>query len=183
MFHERLKELRVKCGKKQKDLAEFLSISAQSVSKWEKGEALPSITYLPKIAQFYQCDVNAFFAETIKPSAGKKTQPMTQDEYEAFFEMAKCVLVDNQSDKELVEFLENHPAVKEEMIEIIKLFEKTNSVSISMIQRYRSCGYNKAGRILDVFETMGTITPFDGCVSRKIIQEPMQRLKSYLGIN
>ena len=120
MFHERLKELRVKCGKKQKDLAEFLNISAQSVSKWEKGEALPSITYLPKIAQFYQCDVNAFFAETIKPSAGKKTQPMTQDEYEVFFEVAKCVLVDNQSDKELVEFLENHPAVKEEMIEIIQ---------------------------------------------------------------
>lgn len=177
MFHERLKELREKSGKTQKDLAVFLNISPQSISKWEKGQALPSITYLPKIAQFYHCDVNAFFVEEIK------TKTMSKDEYEAFFEIAKGVLVDNQADKELVKFLENNPAVKEEMIEIIRVFEKTKSVSISMIQRYRKFGYNKAGRMLEGFEKMGTITPFDGSGARQEIKIPMQRLKAYLGLN
>ena len=61
MFHEKLKESRTKSGKTQKDLAEYLSISPQSVSKWEKGEALPSMEYLPKIAKFFGCTPNDFF--------------------------------------------------------------------------------------------------------------------------
>ena len=64
MFHEKLKEIRMKSGKTQKDLAEYLSISPQSVSKWEKGESLPSMEYLPKIAKFLGCTPNAFFGIT-----------------------------------------------------------------------------------------------------------------------
>ena len=63
MFHEKLKAIRIKSEKTQKDLADYLNISPQSVSKWEKGEALPSLEYLPKIAKFYNCDINSFFEE------------------------------------------------------------------------------------------------------------------------
>lgn len=63
MFNIRLKSIRIFSGKTQKELADYLQISAQSVSKWEKGEALPSLEYLPLIAQFLGCSVNAFFAE------------------------------------------------------------------------------------------------------------------------
>lgn len=63
MFHERLKELRTRKRKTQKDLADYLSISPQSVSKWENGEALPSLEYLPKIAEYFQCDIGEFFAQ------------------------------------------------------------------------------------------------------------------------
>ena len=63
MFHDKLKEIRTKLNKTQKDLAEYLSISPQSVSKWEKGEALPSMEYLPKIAKFFGCTPNDFFEE------------------------------------------------------------------------------------------------------------------------
>lgn len=63
MFHERLKELRSKSGKTQKDLAEYLNISPQSISKWEKGESSPSLEYLPKIAKFLNCDINSLFEE------------------------------------------------------------------------------------------------------------------------
>ncbi len=63
VFSEQLKIIRRASGKTQRELAEFLNISAQSVSKWEKGESLPSIEYLPKIAQFFDCSINAFFTE------------------------------------------------------------------------------------------------------------------------
>ena len=63
MFHDKLKEIRTKLKKTQKELAEYLSISPQSVSKWEKGEALPSMEYLPKIAKFFGCTPNDFFEE------------------------------------------------------------------------------------------------------------------------
>ena len=39
-----------------------MNISPQSVSKWENGDALPSILFLPKLAECFGCDINDFFA-------------------------------------------------------------------------------------------------------------------------
>lgn len=61
MFNKNLKNIRLQQGLSQKQVADFLLVSPQSVSKWEKGEALPSIEYLPKLAECLNCDINAFF--------------------------------------------------------------------------------------------------------------------------
>lgn len=63
MFNRNLKALRLKSGLSQKQVADFLSVTPQSVSKWEKGEALPSLDYLPKLAECLDCDINAFFTQ------------------------------------------------------------------------------------------------------------------------
>ena len=62
-FNEHLKRIRAVSKTTQQDLADYLSISVQSVSKWEKGTSYPSIEFLPKIAEFYSCSVNAFFSD------------------------------------------------------------------------------------------------------------------------
>ncbi len=56
---ENLKRLRADSRKRQEDLARHIGISAQSVSKWERGEGLPDITLLPEIAEFYGVTVDA----------------------------------------------------------------------------------------------------------------------------
>lgn len=61
MFNRNLKNIRLQQGLSQKQVADYLLVSPQSVSKWEKGEALPSIEYLPKLAECLNCDINAFF--------------------------------------------------------------------------------------------------------------------------
>ena len=61
MFNKNLKDIRLQQGLTQKQVADYLMVSAQSISKWEKGEALPSIEYLPKLAECLNCDINAFF--------------------------------------------------------------------------------------------------------------------------
>lgn len=61
MFNINLKRIRLEQELSQKQIADFLTVSPQSVSKWEKGEALPSIDFLPKLAECLNCDVNAFF--------------------------------------------------------------------------------------------------------------------------
>ena len=53
-----LQELRRKKGNTQEDLAGFLSISSQAVSKWERAESLPDIYLLPKIAAYYNVSVD-----------------------------------------------------------------------------------------------------------------------------
>lgn len=71
MFNINLKRIRYASGKTQKELADYLQISAQSISKWETSEATPSLEYLPKIAKFFGCSVNSFFT-TYDPDMCKK---------------------------------------------------------------------------------------------------------------
>ncbi len=50
---ENIKRLRRKRDITQETLAQFLGVSFQSVSKWERGESYPDMTMLPEIAGFF----------------------------------------------------------------------------------------------------------------------------------
>ncbi len=60
MLHlsENLKIYRMKKNLTQEDVAEFLGITAQSVSKWERGESYPDITFLPALANIFETSVD-----------------------------------------------------------------------------------------------------------------------------
>lgn len=50
---EQIKNLRKERNITQETLANFLNVSYQSVSKWERGESYPDITLIPSIAAFF----------------------------------------------------------------------------------------------------------------------------------
>ncbi|MCL2498190.1 MAG: helix-turn-helix domain-containing protein, partial [Symbiobacteriaceae bacterium] len=56
---ENLKNLRKGKDLTQEEVAEMLSVSPQSVSKWERGDTLPDITLLPALANLYKVTVDA----------------------------------------------------------------------------------------------------------------------------
>ena len=55
---QKLKSMRHKNNSTQDDLALFLGISSQAVSKWERNEGYPDITLLPKIASYFHVSVD-----------------------------------------------------------------------------------------------------------------------------
>lgn len=55
---ENIKRLRHEKGITQETLADFLSVSFQSVSRWERGESYPDITLLPAIASFFGASID-----------------------------------------------------------------------------------------------------------------------------
>ena len=54
---ENIKRLRREKNLTQETLAEFLGVTFQSVSNWERGESYPDITMLPEIASFFKVSI------------------------------------------------------------------------------------------------------------------------------
>ena len=48
---ERIRQRREQAGLRQRDIADALQLSAQAVSKWERGENAPDIGLLPQLAR------------------------------------------------------------------------------------------------------------------------------------
>ncbi len=57
-FGENLKKLRKEKEMTQETLADFLGVSFQAVSKWERGETYPDITTLPIISRFFNVSID-----------------------------------------------------------------------------------------------------------------------------
>ena len=56
---ENIRHLRLEKKLSQETLADFLGVSFQSVSRWERGESYPDITMLPSIASFFNVTVDS----------------------------------------------------------------------------------------------------------------------------
>lgn len=55
---DNLKKYRILKNLTQEDVADFLGITSQSVSKWERGECYPDITFLPALANIFETSVD-----------------------------------------------------------------------------------------------------------------------------
>lgn len=72
MIGKTIATLRKERGIKQEELASFVHVSAQAVSKWENG-GVPDIELLPKIAEFFGVSVDFLFGRSITDYTDLKT--------------------------------------------------------------------------------------------------------------
>ena len=161
MFGYNLKQLRKKCGFTQKEIADMLHISAQSVSKWESDEATPSIEYLPELAKILNCSIDDFF----KP----ETTVEIKFDFQIFEDFDKTyALYKNQSDntnfdsetfedasildsvdKELLDALNLHNNWRLELSSLLNPLIKQRFVNSDSVRNIYSCDSATAKSIID----------------------------------
>ena len=62
-FAQNLKRYRTIKNLTQEDVADYLGITPQSVSKWERSECYPDITLLPALANIFETSIDLIRAK------------------------------------------------------------------------------------------------------------------------
>ena len=154
MFHHNLKALRLKSGLSQKQIADFLRVSAQSVSKWEKGEALPSIDYLPGLAECLNCDINAFFQTEEKAL-------MDYTVAAALFEVQTGILNDTKQFDDLAALMAKNIDVVESAIAVCNNLAAYKTVNVRCIRGMLNCTDAEAKAFLGYLERCQIVEKLD----------------------
>ena len=155
---ENLKKYRMMKGLTQEDVAEFLGITAQSVSKWERGESCPDITFLPALANIFETSVDLLLgmdtirAEETRRRVHEKAMAYQQKEdYAAAAKTYREALVTYPNDPGMMLGLAGALALQGSTAEAIELMEKglplsTNEKHKATIRAALCFLYLKAGK-------------------------------------
>ena len=79
-LNEQLKRYRKEKGNTQEELAAYIGISTQAVSKWERGEGYPDITLLPAIAAYYGVSIDDLLGVGKEEQEKKKNVYLAKDD-------------------------------------------------------------------------------------------------------
>ena len=71
---DKLKQLRNDRKLTQEAVADYLGISAQTVSKWERGLLSPDISLLPKLSYLYRCSIDSMLGVDAAYSAERRQE-------------------------------------------------------------------------------------------------------------
>ena len=105
MIGEKIKELRIKQGMTQKDLADRLFVSSQAVSRWENEEVEPSIGTIKQMSSIFRVSVDYLLGNEVEQP---KPEPEVVTEY-VYKEAPKPVLsLCNHCNKPIFEQCEIH---------------------------------------------------------------------------
>ena len=146
MFNEKLKYIRVKLGMPRDLFAEHLGVSTYMLTKWEKGEALPSIEYLPQMAKFLKCEINDFFT------------PIRENGYDIkvlreFFEfMIDHIIERSNTPEDFWPFLKRNPDIIELIEELGGKLREREVLDIEAIQDILCCSKGDAVLFAYYFE-------------------------------
>ena len=153
-----LKKYRIMKELTQEDVAEYLGITAQSVSKWERGESCPDITFLPALANIFETSVDLLLGmdtiraeETRQGIHGKAVAYQQEGDYEAAAKTYREALLTYPNDPGMMLGLAGALALQGETAEAIELMEKglplsTNEKQKATIRAALCFLYLKAGK-------------------------------------
>lgn len=174
MFNINLKRIRLEQELSQKQIADFLTVSPQSVSKWEKGEALPSIDFLPKLAECLNCDVNAFFSPVKR---NKYDLNLLKDFLSIMYDLLYLNTIKNA---DLRSFLNTHPDISDTFDSFYKDFTQNKTINVKTIQAFLDCPKGDAEIFLELFIKHEFVEELDASGTYFVLKSNVNGLKILL---
>ncbi len=155
MFHKNLKTLRLKKGLSQKQVADYLNISPQSISKWEKGDALPSIEFLPSLAECLTCEINDFFAK-------EDAVAIDYSLVGAFFSLeADAIYSETKTTEDIAAFVKDNPEAFDIATELCNEIKSYKTIKYKTIQGILNCSEENAKAFLALLERHEMVEKLD----------------------
>lgn len=139
---ENLKKYRILKNLTQEDVAEYLGITPQSVSKWERGESYPDITLLPALANIFETSIDLLVgmdtirAETTRYNIHKKAVDyQRKGDYDSAEKTYRDALLIYPNKPGMILGLASTLALKGNTDEAIELMERGLPISINEKQK------------------------------------------------
>ena len=182
---ENLKKYRILKNLTQEEVAGYLGITSQSVSKWERGETYPDITFLPALANIFETSVDLLIgmdtirAEETRLNIHKKAiEYQRNGEYDLAEKTYRDALLIYPNKPGMILGLASTLALKGNTNEAIELMEQGLPISIndrqkSMIKATLCFLYLKVGR-MDKANQLASELPHIR-ESREVIQPLIQQ--------
>ena len=164
---ENLKKYRIIKNLTQEDLANYLNITPQSVSKWERGETYPDITFLPALANIFETSIDLLIgmdvvrAKETRYNIHKKAHDyMKSNQLDLAEKVYREALLIYPNKPGMILGLAEVLALKNEAEEAVKLIEKGLPLSENEKQKatmravlcflYLKCGNKEKGKKLSL---------------------------------
>ena len=139
---ENLRKYRILKNLTQEDVAEFLGITPQSVSKWERGESYPDITLLPALANVFETSIDLLVGmDTIRAEGtqynihNKAVTYQRNGDYDSAEKTYRDALLIYPNKPGMILGLASTLALKDKTIEAIELIEKGLPLSVDEKQK------------------------------------------------
>ena len=153
MIGKQLKEIRQRKGYTQKEVADFLCISPQSISKWENGEATPSLEFLPKLSELFGCSIDEFFKNPYE-SDSNSTDIEKMLDFHKIFELKEG----DEGYADPIQFAQKSGDWQKSSIRFVNSILKEKFITQQMIEARLSCDGTTAEKILTDFEKFKAVT-------------------------
>lgn len=118
-----LKRLRRERGVTQEDLAGFIGVSFQAVSKWERGDGYPDITLLPVIANYFNVSLDELCGMDELRNSDKREEIMRKvNEYGSKGNIKECI----ETLREGLKYFPNDYAIMAKLAGYLDLFGESD---------------------------------------------------------
>ncbi len=167
MIHlpENLRKYRILKNLTQEDVADYLRITPQSISKWERGECYPDITFLPALAYIFETSIDvlvgmdAIRAEETRYNIHKKAIELQRSgDYQAAEKVYRDALLIYPNKPGMLMGLAGVLALQGKSEEAVELIEKGLTLSENEKQKstmravlcflYLKCGQSEKAKSL-----------------------------------
>lgn len=139
---ENLKKYRILKNLTQEDVAGYLSITPQSVSKWERGDCYPDITFLPALANIFETSIDLLIGmDTIRAEETRynihktATELQRNGDYQSAEQVYRNALLIYPNKPGMILGLAGVLALQEKTSEAIELMERGLPLSINEKQK------------------------------------------------